>query len=93
MSGIKELGVTPIPDLMGDSYRRLWPEIKRIKRYRNKILHGQNTCENITSAALERDVVLLVDWLSSLASASRAAFGYDGLTRNTFSAAKVPLKQ
>jgi hypothetical protein len=89
IAGIKELGVTPIQDLMGDSYRRLWPELKRIKRYRNKILHGQNTGENIKSTALERDVVLLVDWISSLANVSRAAFGYDGLKRNTFSAAKA----
>lgn len=89
IAGIKELGVTPIPDVMGDSYRRLWPEIRRIRRYRNKILHGQNTGENIQSATLERDVVLLVDWISSLANASLAAFGYDGLKRNTFSAAKA----
>jgi len=87
--GIKQLGATPIPALMGDSYRRLWPEIKRIKRYRNKILHGQHTGENIKSDALERDVILLVDWISALANASAVVFGYDGLKRNTFSVAKA----
>ena len=50
--GIRALGVTPIPDLMGDTYRKLWPEIKRIRRYRNKILHGQNTREKIRSGNL-----------------------------------------
>jgi len=87
--GIKRLGAMPIPALMGDSYRRLWPEIKRIKRYRNKILHGQHTGENIKSDALERDVILLVEWISALANASIPVFGYDGLKRNTFSAAKA----
>jgi len=89
ISGIRALGVTPIADLMGDAYIKLWPEIKRIKRYRNKILHGQNTGESVKSETLERDVILLVEWIAALARASDAAFGYDGLKRNTFSLAKT----
>ena len=88
ISAIKQLGVTPIPDLLGDSYARLWPEIERIRRYRNKIMHGQNTGKNIKSPTLERDVMYLVEWISLLAEAANRSFGYDGLKRNTFSAAK-----
>ena len=89
ISAIKQLGVTPIPELLGDSYARLWPEIRRIKRYRNKIMHGQNTGEKIKSPTLERDVVYLVEWISLVAQAASTSFGYDGLKRNTFSAAKA----
>jgi hypothetical protein len=88
ISAIKQLGVTPLPNLLGDSYTRLWPEIKRIKRYRNKIMHGQNTGENIKSPTLERDVLYLVEWISLVAEAAKRSFGYDGLKRNTFAAAK-----
>jgi hypothetical protein len=88
ISAIKQVGVTSIPDLLGESYARLWPEIRRIKRYRNKIMHGQNTGQGIKSATLERDVIYLVEWISLVAQAAATSFGYDGLTRNTFSAAK-----
>jgi hypothetical protein len=88
ISAIKQLGVTPIPELLGDSYVRLWPEIERIRQYRNKIMHGQNTGKNIKSPTLERDVMYLVEWISLLAEAANRSFGYDGLKRNTFSAAK-----
>ena len=43
---------------------------------------------NVTSAQLERDVLLLIEWISTLADAAEATFGYDGVHRNTFRAAK-----
>ncbi len=88
ISGIKALGVTPIDTLLGPAYTTLWPEIERIKKYRNKIMHGQLTGEGITSAQLERDVILLITWISAVAKAADAEFGYDGLRRKTYIAAK-----
>ena len=97
ISGIEKLGVTPLHKLMGDNYTKLWPEISRIKRYRNKIMHGQHTGQNIQSAQLERDVIHLINWISSLAQVADAEFGYDGLRRKTYIAAKtcanVPVQQ
>ena len=43
ISGIKALGITPLPKLIGPEHTRLWAEIKRIQTYRNKIMHGQHT--------------------------------------------------
>jgi len=90
--GIERLGVTPLPTLLGNSYTELWPEIKRIKKYRNKIMHGQVTGQGITSNQLEKDVVLLIAWISAVAEAANSTFGYDGLRRNTYFEAKTSAK-
>ena len=89
ISGIKALGVTPLPQLLGSSHAQLWSEITRIKKYRNKLMHGQLTGQGIKSLQLERDVIHIVNWISAVAHASDAAFGYDGLRRNTYVAAKA----
>lgn len=89
ITGIKELGITPIPKLLGDAHANLWAEIKRIKVYRNKIMHGQQTGQGIQSAQLERDVIHIINWMSALAEASDSAFGYDGLKRGAYRIAKT----
>jgi hypothetical protein len=88
IEGIKQLGVTPIQNIMGESYKQLWPEIKRIKKYRNKIMHGQHTGQRIQSAQLEKDVIHIINWISSLAETADSEYGYDGLKRKTYVAAK-----
>ncbi len=88
ITGIKELGVTPLPTLLGSTYIKLWPEIKRIKKYRNKIMHGQITGQGLTSVKIERDVIFIINWIATLADKANAAYGYDGLRRNTYVAAK-----
>jgi hypothetical protein len=92
ISGIKALGVTPLPKLLGKSYVPMWAEVSRIKKYRNKLMHGQLTGQGITSAQLERDVLHIVHWISAVATAADAAFGYDGLRRNTYVLAKASAK-
>lgn len=87
--GIKELGVTPLQKLLGSSYSQLWGEIMRIKKYRNKLVHGQLTGQGIKSPQLEQDVIHIVKWISAVAQAADAEFGYDGLRRNTYVAAKA----
>lgn len=89
ISGIKQLGVTPIPKLLGSTHTQLWTEIKRIKKYRNKLMHGQLTGQGIKSSQLEQDVFHIVKWISAVAQAANAAFGYDGLKRNTYFQAKA----
>src|ERR1035441_5200587 len=88
IAGIEALGVTSVPDLLGASHGELWPQITRIKKYRNKLMHGQITGQNIKSPQLERDVLWIVEWVGCLASAAESTFGYDGLKRNTYSVAR-----
>jgi hypothetical protein len=92
ISGIEKLGVKPIPKLLGGAHTSLWAEIRRIKIYRNKIMHGQHTGQGIQSAQLERDIIHIIKWISALAEASEAEFGYDGLKRGVYRLAKASAK-
>jgi hypothetical protein len=92
IAGIEALGVTSVPDLLGPSHAELWRHINRIKKYRNKLMHGQITGQNIKSPQLERDVLWIVEWVGCLASAAENTFGYDGLKRNTYSVARAASK-
>lgn len=65
IDGIAKLGVTTVPELLGARYVELAGEIDRIRTYRNKLIHGQITGQNITSRQLERDVLWIVEWVSS----------------------------
>jgi hypothetical protein len=95
IAGIEALGVTSVPALLGSNFANLWREINRIKRYRNKLMHGQITGQGIKSPQLERDVLWIVEWVSCLAAAADRTFGYDGLKRSTYrvarSSSKIPV--
>lgn len=97
IEGIEALGITPIPKLIGKGHASLWAEITRIRKYRNKIMHGQLTGQSISSIQLERDVIHIVSWMSALADAANAAYGYDGLKRGAYriakSAANIPVQK
>ena len=87
--GIKALGVSSVPNLIGPDHGQLELELKRIRNYRNKLMHGQITGQNITSNQIEKDVVMLIKWMSLLGSGANEKFGYDGIKRNTFTSAKA----
>lgn len=89
IGAIEALGVTSVPDLLGSRHAELWGEITRIKKYRNKLMHGQITGEGIKSPQLERDILWIVEWVSCLATAAESAYGYDGMRRNTYRVAKA----
>jgi hypothetical protein len=89
IAGIEELSARAVKVLLASRYAELWAEISRIKAYRNKLIHGQITGLKITSRQLERDVLWIVDWINTLAGAAQATFGYDGIQRNTYRAAKA----
>jgi hypothetical protein len=52
-------------------------------------MHGQAMGLAIQSNQLEHDVKWLIQWIAELGLGADAAFGYDGLRRNTFRAAKA----
>jgi hypothetical protein len=89
IAGIKELGVKPVNDLLGARWIVLSKELERIKDYRNKLIHGQMTGRGLSSDYLERDVIVMVDWIHSLGEAARNEYGYDGIGRNTYRHAKA----
>ena len=89
---IKELGVKSVEELVGPRHEKLSKQIARIRKVRNKLVHGLNTGERIGTPQLERDVGWIVEWVSSLAKGAHDAFGYDGLKRNTFHRAKASRK-
>ena len=89
LSGIKELGVATPSKLLGSDHAQLWSEMKRIKKHRNKLMHGQLTGQKISSPQLEQDVIHIINWISAVAKATDEHFGYDGLRRNTYAAAKA----
>jgi hypothetical protein len=90
--GIAALGVQTVPNLIGPNHPQLSTETARIKKYRNKLMHGQATGQSIQSVQLERDVKHLIAWIEALAHGADAAFGYDGLRRKTFREAKANAK-
>lgn len=89
IKGIAALKVTSVEELLGASYQGLQPDMKRIKAYRNKLMHGQVTGKKISSRQIERDVGVLIHWVSALAAGAEAKFGYDGIRRNTYRSAKA----
>ena len=89
IAGIQELGVKPVSDLLDTRWTALSTELTRIKGYRNKLIHGQMTGLGLTSDRLERDVIVMVDWIHSLGEAARKEYGYDGVGRNTFRHSKA----
>jgi hypothetical protein len=92
MAAIKALGVLPISKLLGKDHTHLSRDVARIQKIRNKLMHGQITGQKIRSSQLEKDVMLLINWVSCLADGAETAFGYDGLSRNTFRKAKSVAK-
>ena len=86
--GFDALCPTSLRKLVGDGYDDYLREIERIKRYRNKLLHGQITGVKIKSPQLEKDIKLLRQWVCVVAESCSAAVGYDGFDRNTFRKAK-----
>ncbi len=89
VAGINALGVASVADLLSPRYAELSREISRIKKYRDKLIHGQITGQGIETPQLERDVLWIVDWVACLAVAAENTFGYDGLKRNTYRIAKA----
>jgi hypothetical protein len=85
---LNDLGTVTVETLVGPQYTHYQEQIARIRVYRNKIMHGQITGQNLQSPQLEKDIQLLRDWIAALAVGAEEALGYDGIARNTFIKAK-----
>ena len=56
----------------------------RIKKYRNKILHGQPTGEQLSSDDLNCEITIMREWCSKVAESMNKEIGFDGFQRNSF---------
>jgi len=59
-------------------------DFPRIKNFRNKILHGQPTGENLSSDELKAEIDILKNWCSCVAESMMTEIYYDGLEWNSF---------
>lgn len=82
-------GPVTVRQLIGVDYDQCIANLERIRDYRNKILHGQITGQNLKSRQLEGDITLLRNWIERLDAAATRHLGYDGIGRNTFHKAKA----
>jgi hypothetical protein len=73
---------------VGPSHDDLSKKLKEISKYRDKIMHGQVSGRDIKAEELRTDILTLIDWINLLGEGAHAAFGYDGLKRNTYKQAK-----
>jgi hypothetical protein len=89
IAGIQELGGKPVSDLLDDHCKALSKNIERIKPYRNKLMHGQMTGLGLKSDQLERDVIVMVDWIHSFGEAAKKEYGYNGVDRNAYRHARA----
>lgn len=57
---------------------------KRIKNYRNKILHGQLTGKGLSAEKLEEEIEIMVNWCFRVAESMNQEVCFDGFSRNSF---------
>jgi len=87
------LSPTSLKTIVGSEYDEFREHIERMRKYRNKLLHGQFTGQKIKSKQLEEDIGVLRRWVETLACSCACAIGYDGIGRDTFPKAKHPSVQ
>ncbi len=78
--GFNDLFPKSLKAIVGSDYDKSLKEINRIKRHRDKILHGQLTKDELTSTQLSNEVEILRRWIRLLAEKLSDEIGYDGLS-------------
>ena len=89
VKGFDALYPTPFDQIIGSRYAKFMKDFARIKKYRNKILHGQLTGLALDAAKLTTEVELMREWVSLVAEKMCAEIGYDGVEPNAFRKSNV----
>ncbi len=84
IKGFDALYRIPFAEIMADNYDEFENDRKRIKNYRDKMLHGQLTGESLDSKKLTEEVNLIRKWISLIAEKMSEKIGYDGVGQNSF---------
>lgn len=93
LAQVEALSGTPLSKIIGAHFGALEVEIARIKKYRNKLAHGQSSGLSLTTTQLLADVDHLATWMSALGKGAQSIIGYDGIGRDSFAHAKSTTKR
>lgn len=77
IAGFDALYPRTFKDVVGPSeYDRFHTELGRIKQYRNKILHGQPTGQNLTAHELTKEINTIRNWCALVARTMKVEIGF-----------------
>lgn len=83
LGGIYRLTGLTMRQVLGEGYRDMRRDLNQAYEFRNKIIHGQQTGQNLDAAQLAHVQQRLRAWCVSLATEANRRFGYDGFARNS----------
>lgn len=83
IGGIRKLTGHTMKDIIGDKHKELRKAVNQAYVFRNKIIHGQQTGQNLDGSLLASSQSDLREWCEILAKEGMARFGYDGFGRDS----------
>jgi hypothetical protein len=89
VTGFNAIYPSAFDQIVGPRYAKFMKEFARIKKYRNKILHGQLTGLALDSKQLSTEVEFMREWVSLVAEKMNAEIGYDGVEPKAFRKSSV----
>ena len=84
IKGFNALYPKTFKEIIGSEFDRLEAELNEIRKYRNKILHGQLTGQSLNSDQLTNKIHTIQEWCSLVAMKMSKEIGFDGFARNSF---------
>ncbi|MER9216926.1 hypothetical protein NKI54_33955 [Mesorhizobium sp. M0663] len=77
--GIADLAGVGLQAMVGADYARLVTTLKRAKRYRDKLFHGQLPDQFVSTAEFTAVIDEIREWCRLLAEGAQREIGYDGV--------------
>lgn len=90
IGGIRRLTGQSMKEIIGDQHKELRVEVNRAYDFQNKIIHGQQTGQNLDKDQLASTLTKIREWCTILAEQGTARFGYDGFARNSLHKTRKP---
>jgi hypothetical protein len=82
--GFDSLYPITFKQIVGSRFSSFQSDWVRMKEFRNKIFHGQQTGQGIGKQQLIKEIDIIRDWCLLVAQQMDLEIGYDGLVRNAF---------
>jgi hypothetical protein len=83
IGGIRRLTGQTMKEIIGERHRELRMAVNQAYDFRNKIMHGQQTGQNLDKEQLSSAHTKVREWCTILAQEGTRRFGYDGFARNS----------
>ncbi len=90
IGGIRRLTGQSMKEIIGDRHKELRTAVNQAYDFRNKIIHGQQTGQNLDGNQLASTHTKVREWCAILADQGAARFGYDGFARNSLRKTRKP---